>query len=55
MKTREDKRMVKLEFFSFKTTLLGHVSKSKHIHFLVHGHSSWSTFDLHLVRGSKAL
>ena len=29
--------------------------KKIHIHNLVHGHSSWSTFDLHLVRGQKAL
>ena len=55
METREDKRMVKLEFF-FKTTLFGHIlQKNQHIHFLVHGHSSWSTFGLHLVRGPKAL
>ena len=24
---------------------------NQHIHFFVHGHSSWSTFTLHLVRG----
>ena len=29
--------------------------KDQHIHFLVHGHFSWSTFSLHLVKGPKAL
>ena len=29
--------------------------KNQHIHFLVHDHSSWSTFGLHLVRCPKAL
>ena len=28
---------------------------NQHIHFLVHGHSSWSTSGLHLMRGPKAL
>ena len=28
--------------------------KNQHIHSLMHGHFSWSTFGLHLVRGSKA-
>ena len=37
--------------FPFWTYIL----KSHHIRFLVHGHSSWSTFSLHLVRGPKAL
>ena len=27
----------------------------KNIHFLVHGHSFWSMFGLHLVRGPKPL
>ena len=27
--------------------------KNQHLHFLVHGHSSWSTFGLHLVRGPR--
>ena len=32
------------------------LNKYQHIHFLVHGHSSWSsTCGLHLVRGPKAL
>jgi hypothetical protein len=29
--------------------------KIQHIHYLVVGHSSWSTFGLHLTRGPKAL
>ena len=29
--------------------------KFAHIHFLVHGHSSWSTFTLHLVWDAKTL
>ena len=59
MKTREDKRMVKLGIFFniFKISLFGHIFfiKNQHIHFLVHGHSSWSSFGLHLMRGPKAL
>ena len=58
MKTREDKRMVKLDFFHFfplKSVFLGHILKNQHIHFLVDDHSSRSTFSLHLVRGSEAL
>ena len=36
--------MVKLYFyFYFKTSFFGHILKKTHIHFLVHGHSSWST------------
>ena len=41
--------------FSFKTPLFGHKLKSPYIHLLLHGHSSWSTFGLHLVRGPMAL
>ena len=42
--------------FTLKTTLLGHIFKiNQHIHFLVHGHSSWSTFGLHLVRNPNTL
>jgi hypothetical protein len=53
-KTREDKRMVKFDFFA-KTILLGiYYKKIAHI-LSVHGHSSWSTFSLDLVRDSKAL
>ena len=37
-------------------TLFGHIfKKNQHIHFSVHGHFSWSTFGLHLVKGPKAL
>ena len=32
-----------------------YVSSHLHIHFLVQGHSSWSTFSLHILRGPKAL
>ena len=51
--------MTKLEskkLFCFKTVLFGHISKeNQHIHFLMmHGHSSRSTFGLHLVNGPKA-
>jgi hypothetical protein len=55
IKTREDKRMVKLYIFlSFIPTFFGHIlKKTQHIHFLMHGHSSWSTFGLHLVRTLK--
>jgi hypothetical protein len=53
MKIREDRRLARLILF-FKTALFGHISKTRHIHFLVHGHFSWSTFNLHLVRGPKA-
>ena len=45
--------MVKLEFV-FWIALLEHVLKKQSVHSpLVHGHSSWSTFGLHLVRGPK--
>ena len=45
----EDKRMVKLVvFFIFKTALFGDISKkNQHIHFIMYGHSSWSTFGSH--------
>ena len=32
-----------------------HNKNNQHIHFFMHGHSSWSTFGLHLVRGPKAI
>jgi hypothetical protein len=59
MKTKEDKRMVKLAFFQnchFWTRPLYPLespSKKLRIHFLVHGGSSWSTFGLHLVRAHR--
>jgi hypothetical protein len=34
---------------------MGIYQKNQHIRFLVHGHSSWFTFGLHLVRGAKSL
>jgi hypothetical protein len=37
-----------------KTALFGHTLKKQHIHFLMHGHFSWSVFGLHLVKGPKA-
>ena len=54
MNTREDKRMVKLEK-KFETVLFGYVFKKLAHLFLVHGHSSWFTFSLHLVKGPKTL
>ena len=36
--------------YCFKIVLLGHILQIQHICFMVHGHSSWSTFGLHLVR-----
>ena len=56
MKTREGN---KLDFFAFlfKTALFGHtLKKNQHVHFLVHAHSSWSTFGSHLTHSDpKAL
>ena len=56
MKTREKKRVVNFDFI-FQTTFLGNFffKKNQHIHFLVHGHSFLSTFELHLARGPKTL
>ena len=51
VKPKKDNIMVKLDLF-FWIVFLGHVSKkNQHIHFMVHGHSSWSTFGLHPVKG----
>ena len=61
MKTREDKRMVKLFFnfffqnYPYWAYMKKKSKKNQHVWFLVHGHSSWSTFSLHLVRAPKAL
>ena len=38
-----------------KIGLLGQILKNERIYFWVHGHYSWSTFNLHLMRGPKAL
>ena len=54
MKTREDKRLDKLNFFQ-NCPFWTYIEKNQHIHFLVHGHLCWFTFSLHLVRGPKAL
>jgi hypothetical protein len=56
MKTIEDKRMFKFEFFS-QLPFLGIYERKKIriFSFVVHGHSSGSAFGLHLVRGPKAL
>jgi hypothetical protein len=35
--------------FSFLDTYY----EQQHIHFLVHGHPIWSTFNLHLLRGQR--
>ena len=54
----EDKRrdrMVKLDFFSFQSCPFETILKNQHILFSVHGHTSWSTFGLHLLRGPKTL
>ena len=57
MKIGEDTRMVKknLFFLNSKLSFLDIYLNNQHIHFLVHGHSSWSMVGLHLVRGPKAL
>jgi hypothetical protein len=48
MNTREWSNLIFFfQIFPFWTYI------KKHIHFLVHGHSSWSTFNSHLVRGPK--
>ena len=55
-KTREDKRMVELDLKTKippKMPSLGKYQKNQHIHVLVHGHFSWSTFGLHLVGGTN--
>ena len=54
MKTREDKRMVKLELFFFQNCPFWAYTK-KTPKSLFGAWSSWSTFSLHLVRGPKAL
>ena len=59
MKKREDKRMVDLDFIYSKLPFLDIYiyiySKINIFIFLMHGHSSRSTFDLHLVKGPMAL
>jgi hypothetical protein len=48
---RRQQKMIKLSFF--KNYPFGTYIKKISTHFLVHGHSSWSTFSLHLVGDSK--
>ena len=50
-KTRENKRMIKHDFF-FQIFFWAYVKKSI---IFIFGHSSWSTFGTHLARGPKAL
>ena len=53
---REDKKTVKLTLFFQNCLFFGiYQKKINTFVFLVHGHSSWSIFGLHLVRGPKAL
>jgi hypothetical protein len=54
MKSKEDKRMTKLDFL-FRTAFLNIIKQNSTHSLLVHDHSSSSTFGLHLVRGPKAL
>ena len=53
MKPREDKRLVKLVFCPSKIALWTYIKKIQYIHFSVHGHSSWSTFDFTPSWGTK--
>ena len=41
--------------YFYKIFIFGHIYINQHNHFLVHCHSSWSTFGLHLVKGPKTL
>ena len=55
MKIRKEKKNESnLNFFQ-NCLFWTYNKKNQHIHFLMHGHSSWSTFGIHLVRGPKAL
>ena len=54
-KTRERSNLIVLIFFQNCIFWAYFKKKNQHIHLLVHGHSSWSTFGLHLVRDPKAL
>ena len=55
--TRKEGEKVTYDFFPPKIAFFGqmYIKKNQHIHFLVHGHFSWFTFGLPLVRGPKAL
>jgi hypothetical protein len=51
----EGKRIFQLDFLFQNCHFWAYIKKNSTFTFWVHGHSSWSTFSLHLVRGSKAL
>jgi hypothetical protein len=54
MNTKEE-GMAKIDLFKFfqSFSFWTYIKKSQHVHFLIHGHPSCSTFNLHLVRGPK--
>ena len=54
-KRRQENIWSNLIFFFPKTVLFVHIVIELAHSLLVHGHSSWSTFGSHLVRGYKAL
>ena len=54
-KTRQENGELDIYFILFKIILFGHIFKKSAHSFFEQGHSSWSTIDLHLVRGPKAL
>ena len=53
-KRRQEKGQTWIYFFT-KLSFLDIYFLNQHIHFLVHDHSTYSTFSLHLVRGPKTL
>ena len=55
MEIKEDKRMVKLQFFFEIATFWTYIKKKKTHSVLVHSRSSHFTFGLQLMRGPKAL
>ena len=52
---REDKEKTIDQICFQKCPFWAHMKKSQHIHFLMHGHFSWSMVDLHIVRSPTAL
>ena len=54
MKTEEDERMIKLDFFQ-NCPFWTYIKNINTFTFCVHGHSSWPTLSLHLVKGPKTL
>ena len=55
METKEDKIMIKFELISQNYRFWTYIKKNQQNQFMAHGHSSWSTFGLHPLRGPKAL